>query len=378
MKLRLGAADAAIGASLADIDTPALLIDAAALEANIAALAEVCAGKSPRLRPHTKTHKSPIVARLQQAAGAVGVCCAKPAEAEALAADGIGDLLVTTPIVGRRKLERLARLARAVKLTVVVDDEAAIAPLADAAAAADRDLDVLVEVDVGQRRCGVPPGPAAARLAGQIGLHQRLRFLGLQGYQGKLQGIVAYAERRAAVERALGELLDSAEHLRRAGHHVAVLSGGGSGSVAIDLELGGLNELQPGSYVFMDASYTRIAWDAAGHPPPFRSALTILTSVVSRPAADRVIVDVGWKTASCNSGPPAVKTPADLVFEFAGDEHGSVQRRDGGVLDLRPGDRLELVPSHCDTTVNLHDCYTVIRDKQVDALWPIAARGCSR
>lgn len=180
------------------------------------------------------------------------------------------------------------------------------------------------------------------------------------------------------MQRALDELQESAEHVRRAGHHVAILSGGGSGSVAIDLELGGLNELQPGSYVFMDASYTRIAWDAAGHQPPFRSALTILTSVVSRPAADRVIVDVGWKTASCDSGPPAVKTPADLVFEFAGDEHGSVQRRDGGVLDLRPGDRLKLVPSHCDTTVNLYDFYTVMRGDQVDALWPIAGRGCSR
>lgn len=374
MNLQDGTAD--IGAPVAELDTPALVLDAAVLETNIASLAKLCAGRPQRLRPHAKTHKSPIVARMQQQAGAVGLCCAKLAEAEALVAGGVDDVLITTPIVDKRKLARVSTLARMAKLTVVVDNEAAIVPLAEAAGAADKVLDILIEVDVGQNRCGVPPGPAAARLADAIAGDKRLRFLGLQGYQGKLQGIVPYAERRAAVELALSRLLDSAEHVRKAGHVMTTLTGGGSGSVAIDLELGGLNELQPGSYVFMDSSYAGIAWDAAGRPPPFRPAVSILASVVSWPARDRAVVDAGWKSISCDSGPPVPKAP-DFVFEFAGDEHGIVRRRDGGVLSLALGERLELLPSHCDTTVNLYSRYHVVRDGCLEAMWPVAARGCS-
>ena len=170
---------------------------------------------------------------------------------------------------------------------------------------------------------------------------------------------------------------DSAELCRKGGHAVEILTGGGSGSAAIDLALGGLNELQPGSYVFMDASYSKILWDEAGTPPPFRPALSILGSVVSRPTADRAVIDVGWKSASNDSGPPVPKR-AELSFEFAGDEHGIIRRRDGGTLGARAGERIELIPSHCDTTVNLHSDYTVIRDGRLEAIWPVSARGRSR
>ncbi len=205
----------------------------------------------------------------------------------------------------------------------------------------------------------------------------RLHFKGLHGYHGKLQMMPTYAERAAAVRGALDLLQDSAELCRKGGHAVEILTGGGSGSAAIDLALGGLNELQPGSYVFMDASYSKILWDEAGSPPPFRPALSILGSVVSRPSADRAVIDVGWKSASNDSGPPVPKR-AELSFEFAGDEHGIIRRRDGGTLGLAHGEKIELIPSHCDTTVNLHSDYTVIRDGRLEAIWPVSARGRSR
>ena len=378
MNRPVGTVETMIGATVGELDTPALLVDAVALEANIAAMAKLCAGKAARLRPHAKTHKSPIIAAMQLDAGAAGICCAKLSEAEAIANDGrITDIMVTTPLVGRSKLKQLARLSRVAKVAVLADDETAIAALAELAAAEDRKIDVLIEVDVGQNRCGVPPGPAAARLAEAVGRSNRLQFKGLHGYHGKLQMMQTYTERFAAVRRALELLQESAELCRKAGHKVEILTGGGSGSAAIDLELGGLNELQPGSYVFMDSSYRKILWDETGAPPPFRPALSILGSVVSRPAADRAVVDVGWKSASNDSGPPIPKRDG-LIFEFAGDEHGIIRRRDGQLLPLALGEKIELIPSHCDTTVNLHSDYMIIRDGRVDVIWPISARGCSR
>ena len=361
--------------SLCDIDTPALLIDKAALEDNIRAMRDLCEDFPARLRPHTKTHKSPLIAKLQQS-DAAGVCCAKLGEAERFASAGLDDIMVTTPLVGRLKLERLAALMPSVKITLVADNPIAIAPLADVARSAGRVLDIVVEVDVGQGRCGVPPGVAATAMAQEISRHASLRFAGLQGYQGKLQGLISYEERRRGVKEALERLQISADGVRRAGFDIAVLTGGGSGTVAIDLELGVLNELQPGSYVFMDASYMRIGWDAGGKPPPFRPALTVLTTVTSTPSADRVVVDAGWKSISCDSGPPIVKNRPDLTFEFAGDEHGIV-RASAAPLDLRLGDMLELVPSHSDTTVNLHDRYVVVRADHVEEVWDVATRGLS-
>ena len=359
------------------LDTPALLIDRDALEANVAAMAALVAGRPQRLRPHAKTHKSPIIAAMQRAAGASGFCCAKLAEAEALAGPDVDDVLITTPVVGAPKLERLAALAARVRVATVADDADALPGLAEAARRAGRTLDVIVEVDVGQNRCGVRTPEAAADLADAVARCRGLRFAGLQGYHGRLQSIASAAERRAAVGAAMERLGRAAELVRQGGHAVGILTGGGSGSVRFDLDLGVLGELQPGSYVFMDASYRKIRWDEHGSAPPFRPALTILGRVISRPARDRVIVDVGWKAASSDAGPPEVLGREDLLFEFAGDEHGALVRTDGGPVDLRLGDTVRLLPSHCDTTVNLHDAYTVHRGGLVEAVWPVAARGRS-
>ena len=362
------------GAPVEEIDTPALLLDLDALEANVASMAALLAGRRQRLRPHSKTHKSSTVAGMQRAAGAVGVCCAKLGEAEVLVQGGTADVLITTPLVGHLKLSRLRRLSERAHLTVVADRLAAIDELAQVMTGSTAPLRVVVEVDVGQRRCGVQPGPDAAVLAGHIARHSSLRFAGLQGYQGRLQLIPSVEARSAAVARALEELQATAEYVRRAGHHVETLTGGGSGSLMIDLALDGLDELQPGSYVFMDASYQGIEWDRSGVAPPFRQALHVLTSVISRPAPNRAVVDAGWKAVSCDAGPPVPADP-ELSFEFAGDEHGIIKRHDGRPVGLEPADRVMLVPSHCDTTVNLYDDYTAVRAGLLEDIWPVQARG---
>jgi D-serine deaminase-like pyridoxal phosphate-dependent protein len=245
--------------------------------------------------------------------------------------------------------------------------------LSEAASAAKVTLHVLAEVNVGQNRCGVEPGPAAAELADEIVRLPGLRFRGLQGYHGSLQQVVDLDERTAAIRKALDLLLETADMVRRRGHAVEILTGGGTGSSATDIALHGLTELQPGSYVFMDCTYRRIRWDGAGAPAPFANALSILTSVVSCATRERVVVDAGWKSASCDSGMPVVKGMDGVGFTFAGDEHGKLALPDG--VKVSAGDKLELLPSHCDTTVNLYDQYVCVRGDEVQAVWPIAARG---
>jgi len=365
------------GTSLETVATPALLLDSAALDRNLERMSALTTAGRVALRPHTKTHKSPLIAHRQMALGAVGICCAKLAEAEVMAEWSVPDILVTTPVIGRDKLARLMALAASVRMRVVVDDPVNVDDLAQAASAAHVTLDVLVEVDVGQGRCGVPPGDAAAVLAERIARASSLRFAGLQGYNGSIQGVVRADERTEKVRASLDRLLESAHAVRKRGIEVPVLTGGGTGTCLLDLAAGGLTEVQPGSYVVMDASYARVQRDAAGTALPFEPALTVLASVVSRPTPERVIVDVGWKSASMDSGLPVVKGRPDLLFEFAGDEHGRITSPGGG-LALRPGDRVELVPSHCDTTINLHDEYVVIGERTVEAVWPVATRGNSQ
>jgi D-serine deaminase-like pyridoxal phosphate-dependent protein len=378
MNVLSGCYEELIGRPIADLDTPALLVEATELESNIRTMADLVRGGSSHLRPHCKTHKSATIARMQLAAGATGVCCAKLSEAEAIAArGGVEDIMVTTPVVGRNKVDRLVALARSVKTTVLVDDPGTFEALDHAGARAGRILDVVIEVDVGQGRCGVPPGSPAAGLVDSLQPYRSLNFKGLHGYQGKLQMVRRYQERRSAIRRALDLLEDSAEKIRKSGHDIEILTGGGSGSLPVDLDLGVLNEFQPGSYVFMDSNYRQIEWDSAGNPPPFRSCLTLLGGVVSRPTPERAIVDIGWKAASSDSGSPVPEDP-ELAFEFAGDEHGIIQRRDGAPLGLALGAKLKLVPSHCDTTVNLHSIYHVVRSGQLEAIWTIEGRGCSR
>jgi D-serine deaminase-like pyridoxal phosphate-dependent protein len=362
-----------IGASKEDIDTPALLLDLDILDGNIARMAALAADTGIALRPHVKTHKSPLIAHRQLAAGAAGVCCAKVSEAEVMVAGGILDVLVTTPVVAPEKIRRLISLARQATVGVVADDLRNVRNLSEAARAEKTTLDLLVEIDVGQHRCGVAPGPAAADLADEIARLPGLRLRGFQGYHGALQQVVDLDRRSADIRQALDLLLESANVARRRGHAIEVLTGGGTGSSATDIGFHGLTELQPGSYVFMDCNYSRIHWGPDGALVLFGNAISIWTSVVSCTSADRIVVDAGWKSASCDSGVPILKAIDGATFSFAGDEHGKLSVPEG--TRIAAGDKVELVPSHCDTTVNLYDRYVCVRNGKVEALWPVAARG---
>lgn len=363
-----------VGRAVHELATPALLIDAAVLESNLAAMRRCVGAGKAVCRPHTKSHKSPLIAKMQIAHGAQGVCCSKLGEAEVMAAGGVTNIHVTTPVVGADKARRLARLAANGRMSVVVDNAENAADLSAAAAALGAVIDVVIEMDVGQGRCGVATPVDALAVAEAVGRAPGLRLKGMQGYQGKLQSITGFSARRDAVRSALDRLMEGARALRSHGFAADVLTGGGTGSLAIDLEFGGLTELQPGSYVFMDCTYRRIDWTAAGARSPFGNSLSVLAGVVSRPLPDRAVLDVGWKAASSDSGPPVLKE-GGLAVEFAGDEHSLVTG--AAAAALKVGSKVELTPSHCDTTVNLYDRYHVVRNGVVEAVWPVAARGRS-
>jgi D-serine deaminase-like pyridoxal phosphate-dependent protein len=358
----------AIGARIEDLDTPSLLLDLDTVERNLAAMAKLFAGSRVRVRPHTKTHKVPILAHQQIELGAIGICCAKLGEAEVMAAGGIPDILVTTEVVGSAKIRRLLGIAKQARVITVVDDATTATVLSDAAADANLRLRCLVDLNVGQNRTGVEPGEPALALAQHVAGLAGLELVGLQGYEGHLQHIVDADERRAANARAMRLLNDTADLLATKGLPVEIVSTAGTGTGRFAAEWPRVTEIQPGSYVVMDSDYGRV------QGLPFENALTLLATVVSR-RHNEAILDAGTKVLSTDAGPAR---PADLDATYAhqGDEHGKLTFANGN--PLARGDKIELIPSHCDTTINLHDVYYVTRAGQVVGVWPIAARGRSQ
>ena len=371
---------AEIGASVSAIDTPALVIDLDAFERNLDAMAAAATTLGVRLRPHAKTHKSPIIAAQQIARGAVGVCCQKVAEAEALVAGGIGDVLVSNEVVGARKLERLAQLARHARISVCVDHPDVIGQLAAAAERAGSQIEVLVEIDVGSRRCGVAPGAPAVDLARRITSSRALSFGGLQAYYGAAQHMRTPAERHAAITAATSATADTIRHLADAGFDCRTVGGAGTGTFELEGASRVWNELQPGSYIFMDADYAKNVPDAGRNASPFEHALFVLATVMSRASSDeRAVIDAGHKALSNDTGFPSVRGLPDVRYHRPSDEHGILEL---GGSAWRPavGDTVVLVPGHCDPTVNLYDWYVGVRgfgtpDARVEAVWPVAARG---
>lgn len=365
------------GQSFAEIDTPALILDLDAFERNLVAMAAFTQAHGVRLRPHAKTHKSPQIALLQIAHGAVGQCCQKVSEAEVLVNGGVGDVLVTNEIVGPAKLDRLAKLARSAKIGLCVDHPEGVREAAEAAARHDVVLDILVELDVGGRRCGVAPGEAV-RIAETVARSNTLRFAGLQAYHGAAQHMRSIDERREAIERAGLLARNTAERLAQAGLSCEVISGAGTGTHEIESQSGIWNEIQAGSYIFMDADYARNR-QADGTPfRTFEHALFIVTGVMSKTVPDRAVVDAGHKAAAVDSGLPTPWQREGVVYTKPSDEHG-VLAGDPVALPHR-GDKVLLVPGHCDPTVNLHDWYVCVRglhgpDAHVEAVWPVAGRG---
>jgi D-serine deaminase-like pyridoxal phosphate-dependent protein len=355
-------APAKIGQRLEEVDTPALVLDLDVFERNQKTLFDLVR-KRVRVRPHAKTHKCPEVAKRQMARGAVGMCCQKVSEAEAMIEGGIADVLVTNEIVGAQKIERLAALSRRAKIGVCVDNTDNVRALADSGGK----LDVYIEIDVGMRRCGVPPGEPAVALAREILKNANLRFAGLQAYHGRAQHIRSMDERHGVIELAAQHVAHTKKLLEQSGIACPIVTGAGSGTFMLEVEAGGWDEIQPGSYAFMDADYAKNEW--AAPLPRFEHALFVLTTVMSRPP-HAAIVDAGLKASSVDSGMPAV-WGKNLAYTKASDEHGWIE---GSPLPAL-GEKLLLVPGHCDPTINLYDWYVVYRAGAVVDLWPITARG---
>ena len=368
------AAPAQVGMRLEEVDTPALILDLDAFETNLKRLADAVAGAGNRVRvrAHAKTHKCPEIGKRQMAAGAVGVCCQKVSEAEAMVDGGIGDVLVSNEIVGARKLERLAALARRARIGVCVDHADNVRDLQAAAQAAGTTIETYIELEVGMRRCGVSPGAPALALAKAIVGSPDLRFAGIHAYHGRAQHIRSMEERRAVITNAALIVKNTKTLLAGAGIPCPTVTGAGSGTFMFEVGLGAWDEIQPGSYVFMDWDYARNEW--APPMPRFEHALFVLATVMSRPDAKLAVVDAGLKASSVDSGMPGVWDRPGLSYTRASDEHGWVEVGAGAVAPGL-GDKLLLVPGHCDPTVNLYDWYVCVRGGVVEDLWPITARG---
>jgi D-serine deaminase-like pyridoxal phosphate-dependent protein len=360
------------GMPLDDVDTPALILDLDAFEANLCRMRDSLAGAAVALRPHAKSHKCPQIALRQIALGAVGVCCQKVSEAEALVEGGVGDVLIANEVVGRAKLLRLAALATQSRVAVCADDAGNVAALDEAACEFGVTLDVLVEIDVGAHRCGVEPGEPAVDLARRIEQSASLRFGGLQAYQGSAQHIRSVSERRSAIEAAAAQVRRTRELLHAAGLACPKVTGAGTGTYMFEAGSAVYDELQPGSYIFMDADYARNEWTESGIPR-FAHSLFVWTTVMSRPSAERAIVDAGLKASSVDSGLPRLADGGPAEYVKASDEHGVIQLN--GASGYALGEKLKLVPGHCDPTVNLYEHYICIRGGRVEAVWPISARG---
>lgn len=365
-----------IGASLAEIDTPALVIDLDPFERNLRKMAEFAASAGVRLRPHAKTHKCPTVARLQVAAGAVGQCCQKVGEAEALVRGGVRDVLVSNEVVGDAKLRRLAALAHEATIGLCFDAPAQVDAASRAAVAAGVTLGGLVEIDIGMQRCGVATPEAARDLARRIADAPGLRFGGLQAYHGTAQHMT-FADRRAAIGRATDIVRATVAALRAAGLACDFVSGAGTGTFRMEGTSGVWNELQAGSYLFMDTEYARIGGEHGGRYDEFEHSLFVLATVMSTPTRDRAVVDAGLKSYSAEKGFPWVHGRTGLEVTGVSDEHGKLALG-SGAAPLSLGDKVLLIPGHCDPTINLHDWYVCVRNGRVENLWPITARGASR
>src|SRR5438552_4665744 len=363
---------ASIGIALDEVDTPALVLDLDALKCNVTRMAYAENESCDLLRPHAKSQKCAEIARAQVAAGAVGVCCQKVSEAEALVAGGVADVLVTNEIVGRRKTERLARLAREAKVAVLADDAGNVADLDAAARAEGVRLDVLVEVNVGADRCGIAPGGPALALARGIAACRSLHFAGLHAYHGSAQHVRGPADRRAAIAAAAEKARLTKALIENSGIACETVTGAGTGTFLLESASRVFNEIQPGSYVFMDADYNRNVWEEGW--PRFEQSLFVLATVMSVPAPERAVLDAGLKASSVDSGLPQVHERPGVEYAKASDEHG-VLKISAGAGAPKLGEKLLLVPGHCDPTVNLYDQFVCVRKGKVEALWAVSARG---
>jgi D-serine deaminase-like pyridoxal phosphate-dependent protein len=357
-----------IGMPRDEIDTPVLLVDLDALEHNIEKLAAHFTAAGKNLRPHTKSHKTPTIASKQLEAGAIGITCAKVGEAEAMADAGIIDILIANEVIGAKKIQRLMDLAARCDIMAAVDNPQNLADLDAAAAQANVRPRVLLEINIGHNRCGITPGDAAVALGRQAAACTHLRFAGIMGYEGHVVDLEDKQERESGAHQCIQRLVDTRADLEQAGLDVEIVSASGTGDYYISTTYAGVTEVQAGSYALMDAAYGKLDLG-------FHHALSVLTTVTSRPSPEQVITDAGLKSLTPEHGVPEIKNRDDLFCEALSEEHGRLRTTSGHGTDLAVGDILEFVPGHGCTTINLHDHLYVIRNNRLVEIWEIAGRG---
>lgn len=363
----------------ADLPTPALLLDLDAFEHNIGKMSRYLKEHNRAFRPHGKTHKCPEIARRLIGVGAVGACAAKISEAEVFARNGIRGLLVTTAVIGKYKIERAVSLTRLRPETMfVVDNMQNARDLNDAAKAANIKFNVTVDLRVGGRT-GIQPGEPAAALVEAMQPLSNLRFQGIQAYAGQASHTKGFEARTKVSREVMGQAVETRRILERKGIEVKLLTGGSTGTYNIDSQIDGVTEIQPGSFMFMDVDYNRIGGqDNADFYSDFKNSLTVYTTVVSKPDDKTAIVDGGLKAFSTDKPfPPVSKVDGGFVYAFGGDEHGRLTAQ-SGTLALNVGDKAEFIIPHCDPSVNLYDKMFCLRGDNVEAIWPVLARGMSQ
>jgi len=361
------------GMAAEDVCTPALIVDLDAFEHNVEVMHQYIKEKGLRHRAHAKTHKSVDIALYQiEHGGACGVCCQKVSEAEAMVAGGVKDVLVSNQVVDSRKIDRLAMMAKKARTLVCVDDANNIDDLSAAAVKHGVTIECLVEIDCGAGRCGVQWGDPVVALAKKIAASDGLKFSGLQAYQGAAQHVHDFEERKGKIDSAIEQVADTVEMLKAEGLECDIIGGAGTGSYYFEGTSGVYNEMQCGSYIFMDADYQRVKDDKGGNISEFENSLFIWTSIMSHAKADKAICDAGLKAQSVDSGLPVIFGRDDIEYIKCADEHGVITDPAG---TLKLNDKLKLVPGHCDPTCNIYDWYVGVRNGKVECLWPVNARG---
>ena len=360
----------AIGKNKLEVETPALLIDLDLMNENIERMSAYFVGKHSKLRAHSKTHKCPYIAHKQISSGSRGVCVQKLGEAEVMVGNGVKDILITNEVVDPGKLDRLAALNDYADVKVAVDNLAVARRMGEIAISHGIRQGVLVELDVRNKRCGRISGKDAAEFVKEIENVRGIEFRGLMGYEGPFLDVPDFEPRREGASKLLDKLTETVEMVERDGVQVEIVSAGSTGTYNIAGEHSRVTEVEAGSYVFMDSTYRKLKG------LPFNCALTILATVISRPIPERVVVDVGWKTMTPEFGLGEVKDIEGAKYYHQSEEHGMIAVDSHNPLKV--GDKIELIPSHCCTTVNLHDNFYAIRKGQVEAIWPVAGRGKSQ
>lgn len=363
---------------LEDIPTPALLVDLDRMESNLRKMAGDAKTMNVGVRPHAKTHKCPIIAKMQMAMGAIGICTAKVSEAEVMVAAGIDQVLITSPVVTRGKISRVIDLARqSGDIQMVVDNAKTIADFDAAAKAAGVKLRVVLDLDTGTKRTGVATGAPALALAQQIDRAGSLQFDGLQNYAGHLMHLVGHDVRKKLSDETAGRAIETKRMIEQSGIKVDVLSGGGTGTFDIDGVIDEVTDLQVGSYLFMDAQYRKIGDADSDVFDYFDPSLFVLVTAISQPVPERITVDAGYKAFASDDALPEFRDITGVTYRWGGDEHGIILLEKPS-RKMKLGDKMEMMVSHCDPTVNLYDYYHPVRDGLVHELWPVAARGRSQ